>query len=86
MGVTLVESDYMADMEPEKATFCSQAGTPVDQNTGDMEPEEAPSEARQELQWINRETSPLTKIQPKIYPVYRNANMEIITKYDRMAK
>jgi hypothetical protein len=31
MGVTLVESDYMADMEPEKATFCSQAGTPVDQ-------------------------------------------------------
>jgi hypothetical protein len=34
----------------------------VTQNTGDMEPEEAPSEARQELQWINRDIKAPTKL------------------------
>lgn len=29
-GVTLAATHYIGDMEPEKATSCSQAGTPVD--------------------------------------------------------
>ena len=31
MGVTLAVTHYIGDMEPEEATSCSQAGTPVEQ-------------------------------------------------------
>ena len=31
MGVILAVTHYIGDMEPEEATSCSQAGTPVEQ-------------------------------------------------------